>query len=42
MKKIIIEKAWRTDLEKLLALEQGITAAERFFYPTLKEEKIQY
>ena len=42
MQKITIRKARSNDLEKLLALEQGITAAERFFYPTLKEEKIQY
>ena len=42
MKKIIIGKARRTDLKKLLALEQGITATEHPYNPTIKEEKIQY
>ncbi|MFE3846732.1 GNAT family N-acetyltransferase [Flavobacterium sp. LB3P45] len=42
MKKIIIRKARRTDLEKLLSFEQGIIAAERPFDPSLKQEKIHY
>jgi RimJ/RimL family protein N-acetyltransferase len=42
MQKITIRKASTTDLEKLLAFEQGIIAAERPFDPTLKEEKINY
>jgi GNAT superfamily N-acetyltransferase len=42
MQKITIRKARTTDLETLLAFEQGIIAAERPFDPTLKEEKIHY
>lgn len=42
MQKITIRKARSNDLEKLLAFEQGIIAAERPFDPTLKQEKIHY
>ncbi|MFV8326036.1 GNAT family N-acetyltransferase [Flavobacterium sp. ZS1P14] len=42
MHTIHIRKAHPDDLEKLLAFEQGIIAAERPFDPTLKEEKIHY
>jgi RimJ/RimL family protein N-acetyltransferase len=42
MQNITIRKASTTDLEKLLAFEQGIITAERPFDPTLKEEKINY
>ena len=42
MQKIIIRKARRTDLEKLLSFEHEIIAAERPFDPTLKQEKIHY
>ena len=42
MQQITIRKAHTTDLEKLLAFEQGIITAERPFDPTLKEEKIHY
>ena len=42
MDTINIRKAHINDLEKLLAFEQGIIAAERPFDPTLKEEKINY
>jgi ribosomal protein S18 acetylase RimI-like enzyme len=39
---VVIREAYRSDIETLLAFEQGVISTERPFDPTLKEETTYY